>query len=405
MDLLVGLRSRGVRCSVVVPYKHKFSNELSRAGFEVFSLDLPEKEAPLWWWTDMPRGYRAHFSLYKLRNKIFNVLVPKIKLWGADIVFSQTIVSPWGAISAALLQKPHVLSAREYGILDHSLTFNYGFKESITALYLDSAAVYSITKSVADFLFQNTDRSKIIVHYNNIHLDFSEHSRAFFSRKNRPGIAVLGIIRPSKGQLDLVQACISLIKAGREIDCYLIGEIGDPDYFKTINRVIRESGAEIYFHFPGSVDNPHGLMHEVDLIVCCSKMEGLGRTLFEAILLDKPIIYPNTGGPGEVFVDGKHGLAYTPQDIAGLEAKIIEALDYPGETARRVQLAKKYVLENFTEQTYVEPVLNGLLEISKNSAKHLCNGYTMRLTLDNKEPFLKKFWKGLNEITHLMTKL
>jgi len=47
----------------------------------------------------------------------------RIRLLDPDVIWSQTMVIPWGAVAAAILGKPHVWYVTEFGERDHQLQF------------------------------------------------------------------------------------------------------------------------------------------------------------------------------------------------------------------------------------------------------------------------------------------
>lgn len=376
LDLIRGLSRRGVLCTTVLPAQGPLREALISAGSAVY---LPGEGSALgkgWWWAGpSPDYFKAAWS--GISEATADIILPEIRKLSPDILFSQTIVSPWGTLCAEALGLPHALSVREYGELDYNLFFPMGFKPSIDALYKSSDAVFCITNDVRNTLFGADVAKKTDVVYSGV--DLVGESLAL--RRDAAGkatgqispaaftIGIFGTFVPGKNQGDLIRACLELSRKGVALRCILSGSIVDECYADALKNEIQASGYADRFIWPGFTNDPYALMRETDVIVSCSKNEALGRTLLEACLLDIPFIYACSGGPREIFTHGEHGLAYEPGNPVDL-AKALESVmtDRPAAELRARQ-AHEYVLRRFTDDSYAGKIEAKLRQITRQQRR------------------------------------
>ncbi|MEP7323361.1 MAG: glycosyltransferase [Saprospiraceae bacterium] len=365
-----GLLERTVLCTVVLPEEGKLVNLLKEVGCGV--IVLPEKvRAKLsWWWCDLITDIDVNRNNYDLYDIVLNNILPELKKVNPDMIFSQTITSPWGAVCAGLLGISHVLSVREYGHRDYLGQFYYGFEKSMFALYKDSDAVFCITDDVKNSLFGPDEDKKTSVIYSQVQLiDVNENTEInkYYNSNWETGISVgvFGTISKGKGQEDIVRACIELWRKGYNLKCILAGYISDNEYLKNLETLIEQSGFSHHFIRYDFTDKPYKLMKNTDIIVSCSKLEALGRTLLESILLYRPIIYVNAGGPKEIFIDGVHGLAYESGDYLDLAKKILQTVNNIEETRKRINTANEYVTKKFNAEIISDNIYKTLKALTK----------------------------------------
>ena len=372
VDLVQGLSARGVLCTAILPAPGPLREALVKSGCAVHVSAECSLQGRGWWWAHTAKNSSALPALASASEVVRDTLIPEIRKLAPDVVFSQTIVSPWGAWCAESLGLPHALSAREYGERDHHLAFAFGFRESMEALYASSDAVFCITEDVKKALFGGDPDRKAVAVYSDVRIPPALPSAAASGGGNEPAppraaltVGIFGSIAGEKGQADLVRACLELCKKGRDVRCVLAGLVADPAYAGALHRQIADSPFADRFVWPDFTDDPYALMRQVDVVVSCSKMEALGRTLLEGVLLGKPIVYANAGGPREIFADGQQGLAYEPGDPAGLARVLESILEDPRAAAARARQAREDVLERFNDESYAGRIFERLKEMAR----------------------------------------
>ena len=111
----------------------------------------------------------------------------------------------------------------------------------------------------------------------------------------------------------------------------------------------------------GSLEYPvevKKFLSEIDVYLLLSGMEGLGQTIIEALLMEKPVIATNIGGIPELIEDGKTGFLIETGNHEDLIKKINQVFDQPviasnmGSKGKEIMqkkfnwdnIAKKFVL-------------------------------------------------------------
>lgn len=355
-DLIKILISKGISCAVIMPGAGSLKSECENLGVVVKTFSA------LGMWCDLS-DEQEEVCLVDLLNILDNELVDIlrfVKYYSATAIYSQTIVSPIGAIVAESLELPHLLGIREYG----KFNFYFGFKESIQALYHTSNYIFSVSESVAEaVLGENFQNENVKVNYAKVNIP-PKHSKALYKQIDQKiRIGIFGSINENKNQLDIIKAVCILIEQGFKIELFIVGVL-EQSYYQHLLEFIVCTTYKKQIVFTGHTETPIDIMNTMDIVVSCTKVEGFGRTLIEAILLKIPIIYANTSGPKEIYINKKHGLAYKLGNEDNLAIQIVETINFPHITKQRVQKAYKYVINKFTNESYAYPIIEALHNVS-----------------------------------------
>jgi glycosyltransferase involved in cell wall biosynthesis len=389
LDMIRGLQKRGVICNCVVPGNGPLRDKLIENGCGVLTFQVETDYS--WWWCASNLDDLFNFNnTFKLIN---DFLLPEIEKIKPDFILSQTIVSPWGAYCAEILNIKHITSAREYGELDHGLNFLFGFQDSMTALYKSSDYVFAVSNDVSRILFADQNRDKIDVIYSSIHLpdvaDTGQEKYGVIDSAFRIGI--FATFQEGKGQIDLINATLNLMGKGIDLECYCVGRHSDNLYIDELCRIIQKSSLQHRIHLIDHTDDPYELMKKMNVIVSCSGREALGRTILEAVCLEIPIIFPDTGGHAEIFKDGVHGLSYTPGNFMALSNCLEDIYNNRDVAQKRCQAAKKYIQENFNSDNYDGRVYNHLKSLVNQPDSKKRKVITELILNNNVSNFGKKF--------------
>ncbi|HEX4225545.1 MAG TPA: glycosyltransferase family 4 protein [Pseudonocardiaceae bacterium] len=84
-----------------------------------------------------------------------------------------------------------------------------------------------------------------------------------------------------------------------------------------------------------------------DAVVLPSKYEPFGIVALEAAAAGAPLVASTAGGLGEVVIDGRTGLSFTPGDIAGIATAVTSVLADAPAARRRAKAAKARLVEDF----------------------------------------------------------
>ena len=152
-----------------------------------------------------------------------------------------------------------------------------------------------------------------------------------------PVAALVGHMRPGKGQEEAVRAWPDVVAAHPRARLLLIGN-GPRE--ELLRQLAHDLGVATHVVFAGARDDVHDLLPRATLAVLPTHSEALPTALLEASASGIPTVATDVGGVPEVVVDGETGwlLPSPSPDLVG--AAVARALDDPAELARRGAAAR-----------------------------------------------------------------
>ncbi len=355
----------GVKCLVVFPSEGPLVTEFERIGARcVVSF--------YGWWCDRrqpPIGVREY--MWACIKSFERTATPAIREFDPDIIWTQTMVVPWGAMVAEQLQKPHVWYVTEYGEHDHGFDFFFAPRQTVTREILKSSdLVYVLSKSIGETLFPNAaDRVRALYCHIPPPPEAATQGRTGFF--TIPGAIKLGIfsqIVPSKGQQDIVEAVGHLSARGHNVELVIAGA-GPAEFRERLDQIIRQHGIADRVKFIGFHKDVYPVLRELDIAVICSRMEAFGRVGVEAMLFSKPAVYPNTGGVIEYMVEGKTGYSYTPGDTLGLADRLERLMADPSRWPEMGSFARQRALQLFSSDAFGGEVYRNLQALRRQGRR------------------------------------
>jgi len=275
-------------------------------------------------------------------------MMPILQQIDPDVVYTQTMVVPWGACAAALLDRPHYWSVCEFGELDHEFTFLDPFAEVINQVTAGASFIRTPSDAVRTTLFNDLGTDRVRTVYPPIFMPSRvKPSPGDFRRVGAKRLAVFGTLCEGKGQLDAVQAIAELIALGRDVELLLAGH-SNPAYQNKLEALIDRCGLQDRVRISGFLPEPYPTMLAADIILICSRNEAFGRVAVEGMKLSRPVVYSNSGGIPEYMKDGVTGLSYSPGDVNELVQRIEELIDQPERASQIGAEAKRYACDKFT---------------------------------------------------------
>lgn len=154
-------------------------------------------------------------------------------------------------------------------------------------------------------------------------------------------IASFTRVEPSKGQMQLIEACAALRHIGTDFHIVLAGEIAEVAYAEHCRRRAQELGIGDRVAFVGHVDRAARFLAEVDIVAVSSVSgEAFPRTTIESMAAGRPVIVTAVGGAPEAVEEGVTGYIVAPGDVEALRDRVVRlAQDAPlrkqmGDAAR-----------------------------------------------------------------------
>jgi FkbM family methyltransferase len=312
------------------------------------------------WWCALEETSETQARITEDLRSVMRLL-PLLRALDADVVWTQTMVIPWGAVIALLLGKRHVWSICEYGERDHHFRFFVPFRKVLQFLERSSDFVFAGSPSLLRELLPGLGSDKSDFLFRHIPIPNRGHSEQFWRRKDAKRIAVLGTIEEGKGQEDLVRAVAVLKKRKHKVELLIAGQASGDGYLARLCALIDKLEISDIVVLPGVVQAPYEVLASADIVASCSRAEAFGRTVIEAMLLSRPVIYSRAGSHLDYMIDQVTGLSYSPGNVEELVDRI-ETLIGSSDLGRSLgDSAKAYATEKFTRADYGGKVHKRLL--------------------------------------------
>lgn len=135
-----------------------------------------------------------------------------------DVVMSNTMVHPPGALAARALGLPHLWWIHEFGERDHGYRFLLGRRATVRAIGRLSALVLAASEAVRRELARNLAAHRLRPLEGAVAMAPVAAPRAPSPPAGRARLVLVGRVRPSKGFQDAVRAVHHLERAGVEVE-------------------------------------------------------------------------------------------------------------------------------------------------------------------------------------------
>jgi len=189
-------------------------------------------------------------------------------------------------------------------------------------------------------------------------------NRAKFRREiglgdNTPLIGNVGMIRPDKGQLVLVEAAPLVLQKRPDVRFVIVGQ-GTGILKRGINvrNAIDQAGLVDRIIMAGYRWDTPNVYAACDMIVIASlRTEASPIVLREAFASGRPVIATKVGDIPEILRDRENGLLIEPGDTQALANAIMDFITDPNLAARCAANGLRYATEHFSFNTMMEKKL------------------------------------------------
>lgn len=284
---------------------------------------------------DPPASEITYFAKHDFESTL--AVIDMMKERRPDLVVTNTVVAPWGAFAAAALGIPHAWFVREYGDLDHGLTFQTGRRATFEDIGLLSQAVFTNSFALKQHAAQYIDDDLISVVYPKV--DVADVDRKLEARPETdpfpqadPGLrlTVVGRLSDTKGQWRVVDAIAELAERGIAASACFVGSHEVDDYEGRLLARARERGIAERIVFTGETANPYPYIRAADVCVTPSGFEAFGRTTLEYMLSGRPVLASDNGGSSELVVPGETGWLFSTEVPGELSDALVRYAESPG---------------------------------------------------------------------------
>lgn len=300
------IEDEGVRCAVVAPGDGPLISLFESVGARVIRTDYQ------WWCStetvpDAEARSRIDESVARLRDEV----LPKIADFDPDVICTQTIVIPYGALAASELARPHIWSIREHGEAD-GYRFFHPFDEVAGFIRRNSDFLFGASADLCPKLIPGLGRADYDVLYpaiavpakiGNLDAGFDFGGSVDFR------VAEFATVAQIK-RLDVAIEAIGDVTArGRSVGLVIVGP-GEPAQVEVLERRIERLGMRNRVVLRGFIRDVFPVIASVDAVVISAPVHSFGRTAAESMLLAKPVVYPLGTGFDDYLENGVTGLGY-----------------------------------------------------------------------------------------------
>lgn len=358
LEVLAGLSARRVDCRVLRPAGGTLGPYLE-------ALKIPQEPAPIRWWASEGPPWKRPLRI--LANLTAAVSVARrLSRWPVDVVYSNSSVSPTGALAAWLLRKPHVWHVHEFAEEDHGLSFDLGPRLTYVLIGRLSRCVITNSDAVKAKCARYIPGERIRTVYAAVSRAPEERIRPA-GCLGRPGgtgratVVLIGKIKESKGQMEAVHATEELVREGVALELVLAGS-ADERYLAALRQVVAAAGLDAHVRFLGHVSDIGGVLESADAVLVCSRSEAFGMVTVEAMRFGKPVVGARSGATVELIREGFNGLLYTPGDVHELAGKLGYLIRHPDSAAQMGENGRRWAAERFSSERLADEVLTVIQE-------------------------------------------
>ena len=223
-----------------------------------------------------------------------------------------------GAIVSRLLRLPHVLHYRGNTLDRPRLVFAV-----LTRFWTSTAErIFCISNATAAVFRKRRLGAKVEVVYNPVHVDaFAAATRSNEVRQELGAgprdllVGTVGRIHPRKDLLTFLRAGAIVAKHVANLRLAVIGTAEAPEelaYYDELKALARALALECRLSWAGARRDMPNVLKAVDIGVLCSRHEGFGRVLAEAMAAGTPMVVSREGALPELVEDGQDALCATP---------------------------------------------------------------------------------------------
>jgi glycosyltransferase involved in cell wall biosynthesis len=361
-------RDHNVECTVVLPAEGPMVERLEHLGIPTLITDCA------WWcYSETPEAEQITVALNKSLSALFEVMSQELAVMNPDVIVTNTLAIPWGAVAAAFLGKPHVWYIREYG---DQFKFLRPFHQILDIVRESSNLIVTNSNAVRKGLFGENHDPKISTIHNNVELPIGalncEDGENYFTRRHASKLIITGVVSKAKGQLDAILAVKELIHRKRDVELIIMGT--STPHSSELEKAIKDERLEEHVKFLEYKKNPYPVVNRAEIVLLCSRSESFSRVIIEAMLLKKPVIGTNTGGTTEQIISGYNGLLYEAGDYRQLADKIEYLIDNDQKMKELGENGLAFVQKKFTREGYGGKVYELLLTL-KNQRNPLSSNF------------------------------
>lgn len=347
----------------MAPRRGAFTAALARDGVATTVL-------PYGWWL----GKRAESALMRvlryglLAASILSAAWLAVRFRGRfDLVYTNTLATPVGALLARLLGTPHAWHVREFVDADHDMVFLIGRRRSLRLVDGWARLCIFNSEAVARTFRPALPSCEGATVYQAVTIDPRPPEPHAPGAGDAPLVAlILGRLHPNKGQATAIAAVAAAKDRGVHVELAVVGG-GKPEEAARLRRMADELGVADRATFHGFTDDPLPHMASCDVVLMCSLQEAFGRVTVEAMKLGRPVIGASSGGTVELIQPGRTGWLFRPGDADDLADRLIAAHEARDRLASMGEDARRWADATFSAGGYGDRIHELIVNVARRS--------------------------------------
>ncbi|UCD84849.1 MAG: glycosyltransferase family 4 protein [Deltaproteobacteria bacterium] len=362
--LLKNIDSNKLLPIVVVPGDGPLVEKLSRLSIMVYTTQQGQWVGHL----GAILGFIFHFPRRFIKMYKF------VKNNRIELIYSNTELSPLGALVAYVQGIPHVWHMRMY--LNHIPDLGLKLLPARLLFYIIiklSKYIIANSKIVASQFKGLNTNGKLFVIYNGVDLNnrplpdvqklisWEDGKSISIGEIEEKIISVVGYIGPYRCQEDAINALPIIVKRTKSIKLVIIGD-ADQFYLRYLIRLTENLGIRQHVFFSKPIKDILSFLSRCYLVLIPAQVGAYGRVAIEAMSQGIPVIGSDIQGSEEVIIDGVTGYLHRFSDYEDIAEKCTYLLDMPHMRDEMGMNAKKFFEERFTAEIYTKEVENVLLK-------------------------------------------
>ncbi|HMQ76272.1 MAG TPA: glycosyltransferase [Flavobacteriales bacterium] len=319
LDLMLELRDRGaVRPHVLLPREGDLVAALQREG--IAHAVVPFRA----WMSERHYSGRLHHRIRQYwqqerqareraaaNRAILPALIERVHRWQVRLLHANSAVVGVAPALKAATGLPLVWHIRELPERQYLLHLDAGTRAYGRALRR-ADRIIAISQAVREDILRYTGPgARITVVYNGVlraarYAELAAGNEARWSTTPPFTFLLVGLIHPSKGQVEAVEALALLKRQGHPVRLVIAGDGRE----SALRQRIAELGVDDVVELKGFVKDPFPLFRGAHALLMCSRNEAMGRVTVEGMACGLPVVGHASGGTLELVNDGVNGLLY-----------------------------------------------------------------------------------------------
>lgn len=123
------------------------------------------------------------------------------------------------------------------------------------------------------------------------------------------------------------------------------GGVSAGGYRTAVMRLAESRGVTRRIELLEDVPDIYAFLDEVDVSLSTSERETFCRSVFEAMLMARPVVSTRAGAVADLISDGKDGVLVEVGDVSAIEAALVDLVANPRRALRLGQAARQSALE------------------------------------------------------------